>query len=147
MLITVEPHGIFQSNFAYLFFSTLSNHWFANCWQGFTEHHFGRSMSFRENAHNSWTTWYILIQFSIILHEMTNMLSLYSFWHRILINLHSTWAMHITVSWFTLKCIFLACCQFQNLEYVVIVFWNPTYHAFLLCIIKSIIHVKLMLIM
>ena len=29
ILITFEPHGIFGSNFAYLFILTLSNHWYA----------------------------------------------------------------------------------------------------------------------
>ena len=29
MLITLEVHGIFGSNFAYLFVLTLSSHWFA----------------------------------------------------------------------------------------------------------------------
>ena len=38
MLITLEPQGIFGSYFILL---------------GFTDHHFGRSSSFGENAHNS----------------------------------------------------------------------------------------------
>ena len=58
------------------------------------------SWSVSENAHNSCTTWYIFIQLRIILQEMTNLLSTHSFWHRILINLHSPWVMHNTVSWF-----------------------------------------------
>ena len=29
MLTTLEPHGIFGSNFAYLFILTLSRHWYA----------------------------------------------------------------------------------------------------------------------
>ena len=29
MLLTLEPHGIFISNFAHLNISTLSNHWYA----------------------------------------------------------------------------------------------------------------------
>ena len=28
-LITLEPHGIFRSNFAYLIILTLSSHWYA----------------------------------------------------------------------------------------------------------------------
>ena len=30
--------------------------------------HFGQSRSFSENAHNSWTAWYILIKFCILIH-------------------------------------------------------------------------------
>ena len=30
MLITLEPHGIFGLNFAYLFIFSLSSHWYAN---------------------------------------------------------------------------------------------------------------------
>ena len=30
MPITLEPHGIFRSNFAYLYISTLSGHWYAS---------------------------------------------------------------------------------------------------------------------
>ena len=37
MLITLEPHGIFWSNFAYLYISTLSGHWFAKRGRGFAE--------------------------------------------------------------------------------------------------------------
>ena len=29
--ITLEPHGIFRSNFVYLFILTLSSHWYAKC--------------------------------------------------------------------------------------------------------------------
>ena len=29
MLITLEPHGIFWSNFAYLYIETLSGYWYA----------------------------------------------------------------------------------------------------------------------
>ena len=29
MLVTLEPHGIFQPNCAYLYFLTLSGHWYA----------------------------------------------------------------------------------------------------------------------
>ena len=32
MLITFEPHGIFESNFAYLFILSLSSHWYASFW-------------------------------------------------------------------------------------------------------------------
>ena len=30
MLITLQPHGIFVSNFVYLCILTLSSHWYAN---------------------------------------------------------------------------------------------------------------------
>ena len=52
MLITLKPHGIFGSNFVYLCILTLSSHWYEKRWRGFTEHHFGRSSSFGENAYN-----------------------------------------------------------------------------------------------
>ena len=58
MLITLDSSGIIGSNFVYLCILTLSSHWYAKRWQGFTEHHFGRSSSFGENDHNSWTAWY-----------------------------------------------------------------------------------------
>ena len=45
MLITLEPDGIFGSNFVYLCFLTLSSHWYEKRCRGFTEHHFGRSSS------------------------------------------------------------------------------------------------------
>ena len=51
-----------------------------------------------ENAHNSRTTWYILIQFYIILQEMTSWLSTHSFWHRIQFNYRSPRVVHITYS-------------------------------------------------
>ena len=47
MLISLEPRGIFGSNFA-LCILTLSSHWYENRLRGFTEHHFGRSGSFGE---------------------------------------------------------------------------------------------------
>ena len=53
MLITLEQHGIFGSNFVFLSILTLSSHWHEKGRRGFTEHHFGRSSSFDENAHNS----------------------------------------------------------------------------------------------
>ena len=53
----------------------------------------------RENAYNSWTTWYILIELCIILQEITNLLSILSSWRRRLINLRSPCVVHITVSW------------------------------------------------
>ena len=53
MLITLEPHGIFGSNFVYLCILTLSSHWYEKRRRGSTEYHFGRSSSFGENAHNS----------------------------------------------------------------------------------------------
>ena len=36
--------------------------------RGFTEHHFGRSSSFSENAHNSWTPWHIHFKFCILIY-------------------------------------------------------------------------------
>ena len=53
MLITLEPHGIFGSNYVYLCMLTLSIHWYAKRLRGFNEHHFGWSSSFCKNAHNS----------------------------------------------------------------------------------------------
>ena len=68
MLIILEPHDIFASNFVYLCTSTLFSHWHAKQWRGFAEHHFDRSRSFSENAYNSWTTQNILIKFCILIH-------------------------------------------------------------------------------
>ena len=53
IIITLEPDGIYGSNFIYLCILTLSSHWYDKMWRGFTEHHFGRLSSFGENAHNS----------------------------------------------------------------------------------------------
>ena len=53
MLIALEPHGIFGSSFVNICILTLSNHWYGKKCRGFTEHRFGRSSSFGENAHNS----------------------------------------------------------------------------------------------
>ena len=39
MLITLEPHGIFQSNFAYLYILALSNHWYAKRFLVFKDTH------------------------------------------------------------------------------------------------------------
>ena len=63
MFITLVQHDIFCSNFVYLWILTLSSHWYEKMWWGFTEHHFGRSSSFGENAHYSWTGWYIWLKF------------------------------------------------------------------------------------
>ena len=68
MLITLEPRGIFTSNFVYLCTLTLSSHCHAKRWRGFAEHHFGRSSSFSENAHNSWTPWYNHFKFCILMY-------------------------------------------------------------------------------
>ena len=68
MLITLEPRGIFTSNFVYLCTLTLSSHYPAKRWQGFAEHHFGRSSSFSENAHNSWTLWYNYFKFCLLMY-------------------------------------------------------------------------------
>ena len=68
MLITLEPRSIFTSNFVYLCTLTLSIHCHAKRWRGFAEHHFGRSSSFSENAHNSWTPWYICFKFCILMY-------------------------------------------------------------------------------
>ena len=51
--VSENPHGIFGSNYAYLFILILSGHGYAKGWRGFDEHHFGRSRSFSENAHHS----------------------------------------------------------------------------------------------
>ena len=45
--------------FPYFIFLTLSSHWIEKMWRRFTEHYFGRSSSFGENAHNFRTAWYI----------------------------------------------------------------------------------------
>ena len=68
MLITLEPRGKITSNFVYLCTLTLSSHCHAKRWRGFTEHDFGRSSSFSENAHNSWTLWYICFKFCILMY-------------------------------------------------------------------------------
>ena len=53
MFITHKLRGIFCSNVAHYCILTLSNHWYAKRLGDFTEHHFGRSSSFYENAHTS----------------------------------------------------------------------------------------------
>ena len=53
MLITLEPHGTFGSNYAHLFILTLFSHLYAKFLRGFAEHHFSRLRSFSKNAHNS----------------------------------------------------------------------------------------------
>ena len=68
LLITLEPCWISGSNFVYLFTLILSSHLYAKRWRGFAEHHFGRSRSFSENAHNSLTASCILIKFCIRIH-------------------------------------------------------------------------------
>ena len=68
MLITLEPHGIFAAKFVHLCILTLSSHCYAKGWRGFVEHHFGRSSSFSEKAHNSWTLWYIHFKFCILMY-------------------------------------------------------------------------------
>ena len=68
MLITLEFRGIFASNFVYLCILTLSSHCHAKRWRGFVKHHFGWSSSFTENAHNSWTPWYIHFNFCILMY-------------------------------------------------------------------------------
>ena len=67
MLITLKPRVIITSNFVYLCTLTLSSHCYANRWRGFTEHHFGGSSSFTENARNSWTPWYICFKLCILM--------------------------------------------------------------------------------
>ena len=55
----------------------------------------------QDRKRSKWyTIRYILIKVCIILQEITNLLSTYYFFHWILINLRSPWALHITVSWF-----------------------------------------------
>ena len=68
MLIPFTPRGAYGSNFVYLFILTLSIHWYVKRGRGFTEHHFGRSSSFNENAHNSWTAWYIMFKFCLLMY-------------------------------------------------------------------------------
>ena len=50
MLITLEPHGIFDSNFAYLYILTLSRHWYAKR----RRRTFSLSRSFSEDNHTAW---------------------------------------------------------------------------------------------
>ena len=52
MLITLDSRDIIGSNLVFLCILTLSSHWYAKRWRGFTEHHFGWSSSFGENAHS-----------------------------------------------------------------------------------------------
>ena len=72
MFISLELRGIFCSNFVYYCILTLSSRWYAKRWWDFTKHHFGRSSSFGENAHTSWTMrciWFklcILMYFNIV---------------------------------------------------------------------------------
>ena len=49
--------------FCMLMCFNIVSHWDEKMWQGFTEHHFGRSCSFGENVHTSWTAWYICSNF------------------------------------------------------------------------------------
>ena len=60
MLITLEPHSIFGSNFAYLFIFTFSRHWYAKRWRGFVSVDRGHLVKMLINK--SWTAWYILIK-------------------------------------------------------------------------------------
>ena len=53
MHITLEPCCAFGSKFEYLCILALPSHCYAKQRRGFTKHHFGRSSSFNENAHNS----------------------------------------------------------------------------------------------
>ena len=76
-----------------------------------------------ENAHNSWTLWYIHFKFCILMYfnivqplpcktvtrlcrasfwPVTNLLSIHSIWQRKPICLHSTRVVHSTVSWLSL---------------------------------------------
>ena len=61
MLITLEPCGKFCSNYF-----NIAKLLVAKRLRGITEHHFGRSSSFSENAHNSWAAWYIWFKFCIL---------------------------------------------------------------------------------
>ena len=49
----LECHGIFVSNFAYLYSLTLYKLWYAKRWRGFAEHQSGQSWSVSEIANNS----------------------------------------------------------------------------------------------
>ena len=51
--ITLERCCAFGSKFEYLCILALPSHCYAKQTRGFTEHHFGRSSYFNENAHNS----------------------------------------------------------------------------------------------
>ena len=53
LLTTLEPYGIFRSNFAYSFNFILSSHPRMQTGGEVVEHHFCRSRSFSQNAHNS----------------------------------------------------------------------------------------------
>ena len=52
MLITLEPHGIFGSNFVYLCILTLSSHWYEKGDEASTSIILA-GRAFSENAHNS----------------------------------------------------------------------------------------------
>ena len=51
--ITLQPHGIFGSSFAYLYILKLSSHWYTKRGRDFAEHPSQRPWSVSENAHNS----------------------------------------------------------------------------------------------
>ena len=68
MLITLKPHGVFGSKFAYLFILTLSSHWKVKRWRGFAKHKYGWSWSVSQNPHISLTIYYILIKFCLRIH-------------------------------------------------------------------------------
>ena len=68
MLITLESHSVFWSNFAYLYILIFSSHWNAKRWRGITEHPSGRPWSVSEKALISWIAWYISIKFCILIH-------------------------------------------------------------------------------
>ena len=117
MLITLEPHGIFASNFVYLCIFTLSSHCHAKRWRGFVGHHFGLSSSFSENAHNSSTLWYIHFKFCILMYfnivrplpfKTVTRLCRASFWPVKLIIIYQLRIVHITVKWLSmLPCLFV----------------------------------------
>ena len=67
MFVALELRGLICSNFVYFGILTMSNRWYAKWWRGFIEYHFGRSSSFNENVHKSWTAWYILYKFCVLL--------------------------------------------------------------------------------
>ena len=51
----------------FIYFNSVHPLWYAKRWRGFDKYNFGRSMCFSWNAHNSWTAWYILIKFFILI--------------------------------------------------------------------------------
>ena len=69
MLITLEPDGMFGSNFIYLCIVTLSSHWYEKCDEASTSIILaGRALLVKMLIINSWTAWYNLFKFCILMY-------------------------------------------------------------------------------